>query len=365
MNSVISKNDAKRRSLFVLALVALPLSLVPALAAPGKPLPQALVTGGSGITSVDNLVWSPDGQRLAFAASSLVQIYDVKSRAQVASRRFKMQDEFDEVQGLAFFKDKTRLLVHLGGMGANQRVQQWKLRDGSVRTVWASPEPVRLLPSSRALATSFDSQRLGVSVKDFGTNRQLKYALLPPARYAFGYSPRTASLQSSNWQFSPDGRLGAIHLYSPGKSRLPGKLLMFDASTGRHLRSIEDWGTYATVPLCFSRDKRTLAALQREGQNQWRVQLFDTASGRTISGFAVKGDLLQAEFSPDNSRLAFAELSGTPSRSSVRIYNAKTAKLEQTVTDARNGIGDFEFSPDSRWLATGSTNGTVRIWRVR
>ena len=46
------------------------------------------------------------------------------------------------------------------------------------------------------------------------------------------------------------------------------------------------------------------------------------------------------------------------------IWNAKTGKHLQTLRGHKDSVFGVAFSPDSKQIATGSQDGTLRLWKI-
>jgi WD40 repeat protein len=64
-------------------------------------------------------------------------------------------------------------------------------------------------------------------------------------------------------------------------------------------------------------------------------------------------------FSPDSRKLASGSYDKT-----VRVWSVSTGQVEQTLDGHSGLVKSVAFSPDGRKLASGSYDNTVRVWNV-
>ncbi len=76
---------------------------------------------------------------------------------------------------------------------------------------------------------------------------------------------------------------------------------------------------------------------------------------RTLTGHT--GGVLSVTYSPDGKKLASGSADGT-----VRIWDVGRGECERTLTGHTSYVYSVTYSPDGKKLASGSYDGTVRIW---
>ncbi|MDT0268584.1 serine/threonine-protein kinase [Streptomyces sp. DSM 44915] len=90
------------------------------------------------------------------------------------------------------------------------------------------------------------------------------------------------------------------------------------------------------------------------------VRLWDPATGRPVSQPLTghTGTVFRMAFSPDGRFLATGSMDTT-----VRLWETATGQLVgEPLTGHTDTVEDVAFSPDGRLLATGSLDSTVRLW---
>ncbi|MEU9982835.1 helix-turn-helix domain-containing protein [Streptomyces sp. NPDC050856] len=267
------------------------------------------------------------------------------------------------VQSVALSPD-GRLLA-AGGL--DRRVALWDVRD---------PRRPRALPVSTpafkdtvyALAFSPDGHRLAAGTGD-GTVRLWEPAVSSRAKRVAPTVLSGPGATVYGLAFSPDGRRlaagsadGGVHVWplrgGRGSAAGPGRV------TPLRLTGF----TAAVHTVAFRRDSRTLAAGGADGA----VRLWDTSGtgapvphAHPLTG--ATGPVLSVAFTPDGRSLAAGSLDRStrvwtvpaPGRApaGARLLSGAPAVPEGPASYV-NALG---YSPDGRWLATGSADNQVRI----
>lgn len=133
-----------------------------------------------------------------------------------------------------------------------------------------------------------------------------------------------------------------------------GTAKIWDAASGRELFTLKGHAAPLTS-VSFSRDGQFVAT----GSRDKTARVWSSNTGKEIANLASPGPVWQVAFSPDGAML------GVSTRNYVSLWDVKT---RHKIADLRGHTGGervaFCFSPDGRTLATGSSDGTIRLWNV-
>lgn len=153
--------------------------------------------------------------------------------------------------------------------------------------------------------------------------------------------------------WSPDGRLIATtcldFLYSISP---PGAIILWDATTGERLYSLEGH-TANAWKLAFSPDNQFLATPHADGT----ILLWHLPTRKPVKTFRRHGNIVSCvRFSPDGQWLASASLDET-----VRLWRVDSDESIPLGSHSRP-VDSVAFSRNGRWLASGSRDHTAKLW---
>ena len=114
------------------------------------------------------------------------------------------------------------------------------------------------------------------------------------------------------------------------------------------------WGSMRFYDIATRKHLRTIADKQTAERNDsLRLRI-----GTSVSGRGIYGEVRSLSFRPDGKTLASGLSDGT-----IRIWDAHTDELLQTFMGHAAGVEYVAFHPDGKTLASsGRLDGTLRIW---
>ncbi|CAN5278082.1 hypothetical protein BH10PLA2_BH10PLA2_07200 [soil metagenome] len=156
-------------------------------------------------------------------------------------------------------------------------------------------------------------------------------------------------------EFSPDGTR-IVTTSSDGTAR------QWDPRTGQEVEPPYDRHTGEVLIATYSPDGQWVAsAAQDRTIRVWRaIGRHDAA---ILQGHT--GDVRELRFSKDGRRLASLSGTATPASTwddTARVWDIDFQSTLPVLRGHSNYIYPVAYSPDGRWLASGSWDGTVRIW---
>jgi WD40 repeat protein len=166
--------------------------------------------------------------------------------------------------------------------------------------------------------------------------------------------------------FSPDGKLLALAGPPPRSTRCA--VSVWDAKTGKEIPFPVDEPTHGSF-FAFFPDGRWLAVggdargwvdqLADPGPKDDGIFVRELLTGKTALRLAAPPGQTCCCVSPDGGLLAAGDEAGV-----VRLYDLDDLKEVRELTGHRGRVCSLSFSPDGKWLASGSADTTVLVWDV-
>ncbi len=134
-----------------------------------------------------------------------------------------------------------------------------------------------------------------------------------------------------------------------------GLIHVWNTGTGRLLRAIKGPAPPIRNAMLSPGGKQIVVCTERENV----ARLYDCATGRECQ-LAGHGDFISGlAFSPDGSTIATGSMDGT-----IRLWNTATGETMASLPGHMQETTDVAFSPDGRTLASLGRNESLKLWHV-
>ena len=281
--------------------------------------------------AINEIVYSPDGTRLAVASSIGIWIYD----AETGEELDMFTGHFDSVSSVAFSPDGNTI----ASGSVDNTIRLYDAHTGETIHILighgSDVTSVAFSPDGNTIASA--SQDGTIRLWDTRTTTHKQTQRLT------GHIGAVNSVA-----FSPDGNT----IVSAGPDNISR---LWDAHTGRYLRTFTGH-TDAVHSVAFSPDGNTIASCSPYENT---IRLWDVQTGteiRTLTGH--KDRVLSVAFGPDGNTFASGSGDGA-----IHLWNIhKSAhKQTQTLTGHTRFASRVAFSPDRSTIAASQGN-TIHLW---
>ncbi len=315
---------------------------------------------------VSGLAFTPDGKTLASACrDGSVHLWDAATGKETCCFRCPPNTRPDqgptEFLGVALSPDGKTLLA----LGNGKITYVWDRATGKELhgfTGQANGFSLALSPNGKTVAIG--DGRGKVQLWDLKTGKPI---------HEFGAKGRPLSALA----FSPDSKtLACGSSTAVGSARAEdgvSTIHLWDAEAGRQLRELKGH-TGGVTALAFSHDGRMLVSVSHDAT----LRFWEPATGKQVRQIQVPDDttpneylpnqkkginyggVLTVAYSPDGRLLASGSFDGT-----ARIWDSDSGMELHALRGHGREVASVVFSPDGKVLVSGSRDHTIRLWDAK
>ena len=295
-------------------------------------------------TSVTDLAWTPDGQLLAVANHSGINLYNIQTRRTLRA----LYPRNEGIVDIEFSPAGSWLVA-----GSRQ---------GDEKSGYASSLELWLGADLKPLGIIYGVDQALSSMAFSSNGKWFATAYTSPV-----YDYNNVELWNiPNWTIiSPTLKTGtALQVaFAPGGDLLavtPDRyaIRIWDMANSEWLYTLQTSFTGGVNVIAFSPDGQTLASGHYDGT----IQLWNMRTGQPILVIETQEVVASLAFSPDGRILASG---GSYENSLVRLWSAGSGVLLRTLEGHTKGVDHLLFSPDSYYLVSATYDGIIRLWGIR
>jgi WD40 repeat protein len=286
------------------------------------------------VDTVLNVIYSPDGSKIATASQEGVRVWEVKSKRRIAHLNQ------DQAVGRVVFSPNGEIVATAGFGSENDIVQIWEISSG--RETSRMSHGAGLL----GLAYSADGKAIITTSQD-GQARTWKLSSQWEVT-RLEHNPSATDIA-----YSPDGK---FIVTAGGRTAQ-----VWEVSNGRSIVRINSDGLLLGV--AFSPNGKSVATASFSGSQEtaqiWEISgKQEVAQAKKIAALDYDASLFRITYSPDGKYVATAARDST-----ARIWEVSSGK-QVALMNHKKPVTAVAYSPDGKFIATASDDGTVRVWQV-
>ncbi|MDQ3812990.1 MAG: hypothetical protein M3347_03460 [Armatimonadota bacterium] len=353
----------RRRWIKIALFVALPLVIYLIIAERWSWRPRTIPVSAAA------LAWSPDSRTLAVVAKGQVHIIDSRNKAILRRIDTGFRKDLSYYE-LTFSPDGSRI-----ALGAEER-EGWSSEELNGVKIWDISSG-RLLQQFRGMSLlHFDGSTFtGWTLKpsdtthgtaqivtsNINTRRVVRSVILAiPPRLQM-HLPHVIISHSHHGRF-----VATVFTKLAGTNKATYRyedlgLQLFNAETGRLYRELLPVSSSVASEVVFAHDDQNVAVVTLSSSGKCTIHIWHVADKMQATQLdAGTRYFANIEFSPDGTQLATAEDQGK----NIMIWDIRRRKITRSLSGGTN-VSLLAFAPDGHTLAGITSNGTVKLWRIK
>ncbi len=297
----------------------------------------------------ESVAFSGDGQTLITAGGSAATVGEVCLWRLGDGSGWQVKDAHAAPLTCAAWSPDGKMLAT---GSADRSIKLWETATGQLLHTFETAHEQTVLavafrPDGTLLASASDDET--VKLWDLATKRQIAELAQHPA-------PVQALV------FSPDGKYLATGSGYVTKDDPTGAVRIFEVDTGKE-RMEAEWLDLGVRGLAFSPDGKELAAASL-GEDS--VRIYDFASGKLLRRLRGPRDARLTLFTQEGKKLLVA-LDGPNGTgpASIQLWDWQTGSERGLMAGHARAILGISLHREGRYLATASSDGTVKVWDLQ